>query len=507
MSGPNEAKLQRAAQAHPGQVHAAADSWQSAAEGLDAVAEQIAQAKADIQAVWVGGKDAQAATAAFTGLGDNVKVTSHNMQDAATALNKAGDALKSANQAYADLPVPPPMPTPPTAEGGEISPEQEVHYIKLAGAHNAALSARETQAKAAYAEYVGAMTSAQDKLTTVAPPVPHDEGKDGPIGAGGGASAGGSAGGGGLTPGNNPSGNPIGPYSTSTGGTHVSVGHAEQVGHHQVLGFDPLGHSITGGGLLPGVDGPSADGVVGGVVGSTGTPALGLPGSGTLTPGTIGGGSTGSLAGGAAGGLAGVLGGAGGALGALRGSATSAGSAVAGRVGGVGGAVAGPLGGATGSTSAALGGTARAGALGAVGKSGVLGAAPTTGSSGPGGTSTAGAGATRTGATGRPGTMMPGSGGATGSGGSSSGAGGRASGGRYAAVADEEAAAGRGGRSSTGMRSGGRGGAMSAEGGTGRTGGAAGSGRDDKADKRKSMVFEDDDAWLDDDESGPDVIR
>ena len=111
MTGPNEAKLQRAAQAQPGQVHAAAASWQSAADGLDAVADQIAQAKSDIQAVWVGGKDAEAATAAFTGLGQNVRLTSGNMQDAATALNTAGDALSKANKAYADLPVPPPVPT------------------------------------------------------------------------------------------------------------------------------------------------------------------------------------------------------------------------------------------------------------------------------------------------------------------------------------------------------------------------------------------------------------
>jgi hypothetical protein len=498
MTGPNEAKLQRAAQAQPGQVHAAADSWQSASDGLDAVAEQIAQAKADIQAVWVGGKDAEAATAAFTSLGENVKKTSHNMQDAATALNTAGDALKTANQAYANLPVPPPMPTAPSADGGgEITPEQEVHYIKLAGARNAALNARETQAKIAYADYAGAMKAAQSELTSVAPPAPYDEGTDGPVDGGGG-----STGGGGATPGNNPLGAPIGPYSTSTGGTHVSTGHVGQIGHTQVAGFDPLGHPITGGGFLPAPDGASADGVVGGVVGGTGTAALGTPGSGTLPPGSIGGGSTGSLAGGAVGGLAGVLGGAGGALGALRGGATSAGSAVAGRLGG---AVAGPLGGVSGSTPASLGGTARGGALGAVGKSGTLGATPATGTTT--GTGTTGAGAARTGATGRPGTMMPGSGGAAGSGGSSSGSGGRTSGGRYAAVADEEAAAGRGGRSSTGMRSGGRGGALAGEGGSGRTGGSTGSGRDEKADKRKSMVFEDDDAWLDDDESGPDVIR
>ena len=499
MTGPNEAKLQRAAQAQPGQVHAAADSWRSASDGLDAVADQIAQAKADIQAVWVGGKDAEAATAAFTSLGENVKKTSHNMLDAATALNTAGDALRTANQAYADLPVPPPMPTAPTADGGgEITPEQEVHYIKLAGAHNAALNARETQAKIAYADYAGAMKAAQTELTSVAPPAPYDEGTDGPTGGGGGTGPTS-----GPTPGTNPLSAPIGPYSTSTGGTHVSTGHVSQPGVGHVLGFDPLGHPTTGGGLLPAAGGPSADGVVGGVVAGTGTPALGMPGAGTLPPGSIGGGSTGSLAGGAVGGLAGVLGGAGGALGALRGTAASAGSAVAGRVGG---AVAGPLGGVAGSTPAALGGTARAGALGAVGKGGVLGTAPTTGTAG----STTGsgtAGAARTGATGRPGTMMPGSGGATGSGGSSSGAGGRTAGGRYAAVAEEGTAAGRGGRSSTGMRSGGRGGAMPAEGGSGRTGGATGSNRDEKAGKRKSMVFEDDDAWLDDDESGPDVIR
>ena len=64
------------------------------------------------------------------------------------------------------------------------------------------------------------------------------------------------------------------------------------------------------------------------------------------------------------------------------------------------------------------------------------------------------------------------------------------------------------------MRSGGRAGATSegvgrgGAGGTGGTGGgSAAHGKDDKEAKRKFMVFEDDDAWLDDDESGPDVIR
>ena len=59
------------------------------------------------------------------------------------------------------------------------------------------------------------------------------------------------------------------------------------------------------------------------------------------------------------------------------------------------------------------------------------------------------------------------------------------------------------------MRSGGRSTAAS-EGAAGRGAGTSGgpaSGKDDKAARRKGMVFEDDDAWLDEDESGPDVIR
>jgi hypothetical protein len=59
------------------------------------------------------------------------------------------------------------------------------------------------------------------------------------------------------------------------------------------------------------------------------------------------------------------------------------------------------------------------------------------------------------------------------------------------------------------MRSGGRSGAVS-QGAAGRgagTAGGTGSGKDEKTTKRKGMVFEDDDAWLDEDESGPDVIR
>jgi hypothetical protein len=73
---------------------------------------------------------------------------------------------------------------------------------------------------------------------------------------------------------------------------------------------------------------------------------------------------------------------------------------------------------------------------------------------------------------------------------------------------DEESTAGRGagGRTTSGMRSGGRG-PVAADGSGGRTGGSTGAGRDEKTSKRKSMVFEDDDAWGDDDEAGPGVIR
>lgn len=489
MGGPNEAKLEKVVSAHPAEIYRAAGTWTKAADGLKAVAEQIDSAKAEIEAAW-SGKDATAATAAFTTLSTNVRRNEERMRTASAGLNLAGDGLKDAKQAYANLPVPPPLPSSPEPGAtGEISPEDEVRYIRLAGQHYSAVSARETQAGTAYASLTSSLGDAQKMMTDAAPAATQrDSGGNPPIGQYQ-PSGGSTSGGGGATP--------VGPYSTSTSGTHV---HAPGVTGATSGGL-VTGSSVSFGqvhapsnGLLPGLpthDGPTADGVVGGgAPGTIGGPALGTPGTPTIQPGTAGG-STGSLAGGAVGGLAGMLGGAGGALGALRGGASSAGSSLAGRLGGMAG---GPIGGVSGSPTSAVGGAARGtlGSVGSAGKGGMLGASPTAGT-GPNGA-------------GRSGLVPGGSGTAGGSG--SSGAGARGSSGRYASATEEQAAAGRGSRTSAGMRSGGRG--VAAEGAAGRgtgTGGSTGSTKDDRTAKRKSMVFEDDDAWLDDDESGPDVIR
>ena len=72
MAGPYEAKLDKATNAQPVVVMQAADTWKAAAEGLGKVAEQIDTAKRSIAAAWKG-DDADAATAAFTSLSDNVR--------------------------------------------------------------------------------------------------------------------------------------------------------------------------------------------------------------------------------------------------------------------------------------------------------------------------------------------------------------------------------------------------------------------------------------------------
>ena len=484
MAGPYEQKLDRATNAQPVVIMQAADTWKAAAEGLGKVAEQIDSAKQSIADSWQG-DDATAATAAFSSLSQNVRTNQRKMQSAGTALDTAGQTLMTAQGDYNTLPPAGVAPGPlRPGPDGTTTPEARIQHAQAVDSAAAADAVREEAAKKAYQSLESGLRDSQITMTAAAPPVYDSPGGGGrtPTGSGPGATAGGT--GGPALPGGSTGGGPVGPYATSTGGTHV---HAQLVSPGgEVIGFDPLVDPVAG--WHPGT---TADGVVDGTLGAlggtTGGPALGLPGG--STPGALAGSTPGSLAGGAVGGLAGVLGGAGGALGALRGGASSAagaGSALAGRLGAVGG-----VGGVPGSTTSALGGATR-GSLGTVGRSGVLGATP-------GSSTTAGA-TGGTGAAGRT-SMAPG-GGATG--GRTTGGTGRSASRRYAsAAAEEEAVAGRGGRSSTGLRSGGRSGTL-AEGAAGR---GTGSGKDDKAAKRKSMVFEDDDAWLDEDESGPDVIR
>ena len=485
MAGPYEQKLDRATNAQPVVIMQAADIWKAAADGLGKVAEQIDSAKRSIADSWQG-DDATAATAAFSSLSQNVRTNQRKMQSAGTALDTAGQTLMTAQGDYNTLPPAGVAPGPlRPGPDGTTTHEARIEHAQAVASASAADAAREEAAKQAYHSLESGLRDSQITMTAAAPPVYDSTGGGGrtPTGSGPGTTSGGTSGPG-QTVGTT-GGGPVGPYATSTGGTHV---HAEVVGPGgHVIGFDPLVHPVAG--WHPGT---TADGVVDGSLGplggTIGNPALGLPGG--STPGALAGSSPGGLAGGAVGGLAGVLGGAGGALGALRGGATSAasaGSALAGRLGAVGGVAEVP-----GSTTPALGGATR-GSLGTVGRGGVLGATP--------GSSTTAGTTGGTGTTGRT-SMAPG-GGTTG-GRTAGGTSGRSTSGRYASAAAEvEAAAGRGGRTSTGLRSGGRSGAVS----DGATGRGSGSGKDEKAAKRKSMVFEDDDAWLDEDESGPDVIR
>src|SRR4051794_3430566 len=110
--GPNEAKLDKVRSAQPSMVRSAAQAWSKAAEGLGLVAEQIDTARSEIAQAWQG-KDATAATAAFSSLATSVRSTETEMTSAATSLSTAADALHDAQQKLASLPAPPPVPTAP----------------------------------------------------------------------------------------------------------------------------------------------------------------------------------------------------------------------------------------------------------------------------------------------------------------------------------------------------------------------------------------------------------
>src|SRR6185436_6583712 len=101
--GANEARLDRAVQAHPGAIEQAADTWQKAADGLGKVKEQLDSAKQSIAAAWTG-DDADAATAAFSSLSGNVDTNQTRMESASTALNTAAQGIRQAQSAKASLP-------------------------------------------------------------------------------------------------------------------------------------------------------------------------------------------------------------------------------------------------------------------------------------------------------------------------------------------------------------------------------------------------------------------
>ena len=368
-------------------------------------------------------------------------------------------------------------------------------------------AARERAAKKAYHELTSGLRDAQSVMNAVAPPK-----YDGPpapvVRHRRPAAAARVRPRDGATPGANPTGGPIGPYATSTNGTHVHAsGSTRSTGAGWCRATSADTPRPAAAAPLPGLRGHhgrrcrrAARSPVprGGAARRWGSRAA------AASPGVIGGGSTGSLAGGAVGGLAGMLGGAGGALGALRGGATSA--ALRSRAArrrwrrAVRPAPPPPR-------SAARHARPRSAPPRAVSSAGpphrVHGHWSTTGT-------TAGPRCGRS--SGRPGAMVPGSG---------SAAGPRrldlrrwTRGLRSLRCRSRGGDLGRRPRRSLLDRACGRAGAAGAGARAGRlgtaphgSGGSAGHGKDDKDAKRKSMVFEDDDAWLDDDESGPDVIR
>lgn len=488
MTGPNEQRLSKALSARPGDIERAEVSWTSAADGLNDVSRALATARERVAAAWTGA-GADSATEAFTKLGASVDQHELDMRRVAESLSTAGAALKDAQQAYHDLPTPPPEPTAPEpGAGGEVRPEDEVRYLKLQGQRSAVVNARETQAGVAYDQLRQQLEVADRSMTNAAP---EGTGRWSSGGSAGGATTGGGAGGGtaGTTSGGYRAPGTtrahIGPYATADTGTHVGIGH---VGAEAPAAAHGLSH---------------ADGVVGGV--------LPVATGGHVPAGPVLGGAPGGLAAHAVGGAAaaaGVVAGVGGALGIAAGARG---------IGGLGGALAGP---------GVLGARAPLGAA-----AGVLGGSRGGGGSAPGGVEASGAGVGGRGtATLRGGTALsegetvPARGGVlggrgsvvgtSGTGGSSTGATGASGGAGGAGGAGGRA----GGRFGTGATVGegegtgtvtgaGRGTARGAAGGRGRGGLRGGTGRHDeeREGERGHLVFEDD-AWLDD-EAGPGVIR
>ncbi len=479
MAGPAETRLMKALDARPGQLHQAAAAWRTAAQGLGDVAQALENGKSRIAASWQG-RDADAATAAFTGLAATVRTNQERMTAAATALDTAGTALHRAKADYSKLPPVPPAPAAPEPDAsGSVPIEREVRYLKLAGNRSRALDARESAAQAAYTDLVGSISDARMQMATAAPERAQDY-------------TGGSGPGGGTPSGPGPvrlpasvpglpgsTGAPVGAYATGTGGTHFST--------HQVISSTAphLDGSLTAGQLTGQVidTSTSADGIVGGSVPGADAALGGAGAGGALT------GSSGALAGGSAGGMAGLLGG-GGVLGALRGakSAAAGSNAVSGSVRGLGGAVPGVV-----SDGAVGGSTANSAA-----KGGVLGGSTRSGAPVGAVTPGSGAGSGTTGG-GRPAIVgaagsAPGGSGAGSSTGSSAGS---RSGGRYLA-GDTSASGGSGAAPTEGRGS--RAAGM-------QPGARAGQGDPAREARRRSMAFEDEDAWLDDDDLGPGVMR
>ena len=276
MAGTSEQKLMKALSARPGQLHDAAKAWRKAASGLEEIAAALDTGKTQISQSWQG-TDADAATAAFSSLATTVRANKSRMQQAAGALDLAGDALHQAKSDYDTLPPVPPVPqSPEPDDSGSVSIQDEVHYLKLSGARSTAMSKREAAAATSYKEAVGTLSDAQIKMAEAAPETHKrltDDGLDDTV-AGPGSDAGGSTGGGSSLPGG--AGRPVGAYGTGTGGTHASAQLISSSAPHlqDQLGVGQLGAQV----ITTGTEGVSVDGVVSGSVPSV---SEGLAGNGS----------------------------------------------------------------------------------------------------------------------------------------------------------------------------------------------------------------------------------
>lgn len=453
MAGPNELELRKALSSDPGQIRRAADAWRKASVALGKVADELESTRSEIEASWTGGADAEAATAAFDQMSNQVRKRSVDMGQGADSLDTAASALGGAKHDYAKLPAvpsaPAPLPTDPT-------PREKVDYKSASSQHDQAVADRETAAGHAVHRMNAELDQAQSQMGHAVPY--HDQG----AGGGGAGGKGPGAPTGGSTPAVGGGSGPVGPYSTSTAGTHAG---SPRGAGAVLVGTPVLGGAVaaTGGRPGRGSDEGSADGVVGGKVpASAGEGGAAEPGAtGGVVHGVAGSGATLGVTGGGAAAILGGRGIASGARSSARGSGSAASEveveAAAGRT-------------VTGRSTSVTGGRSGAvaeenltgGRPGAVAEESVLGGRP--------------AGAT--GAVGTPRAGMSGIAEGTRPGGS---------------AGSRTVTGGRSGEAGAGSR---RGSSLS---------GQRGNGREEERDRRKGMIMAED--WIDDDDVAPEVIE
>lgn len=473
MAGPNEQKFQQAISGGSGaSLRRRAEKWRKQAEALGDVADDIDQAARQLEPVYSGSADAAAAQSSLSTFSSTVRTQQARMLKVAGGLDEAATAMDTAKSAS----LGPGLPDAKTDATPREQDDYEHQYM-------VASAARERAAKAAYDSLVSSYAKAGVEMSQAAPEVPAS-----PRNERGGGTPGGGGGGGGDTS--------IRSYQSSGS----ALGHQGQA---HVEGYSTNTHG-TNVNLTP--TGETGVGEVG-ITPSTGTPEVGSTesGSGVLGTGVNAAQATGgSVAGGA--GLAGGL--------ALGKSA----SAMRGAMGGGRAA-------ATPAKPVKLGQSSRSGARGVLGKatpSSARGAsaagAAKTGGTGARGASPAGSRGGQSGATSR----GAGAGGTRGAGANSAA---RGAGANSAARGSSAKGAGGGtkgtssapGRSSTGKATGagaaGRGAAGPGAGAQGRPAGGSAAGRGarnrtrDEATDIDHIAFEDEQAWLEDGETNPGVIR